>query len=108
MQFKKKDVNLADVYGAEHLVRLFVKLPELVAVPMMALPEDAKYILTVEEHIEDLMGYMIDSRHKDRLFASSGEYQGGMQKAVKSEYQPDGMNEMKTEPATKMENDTEN
>ena len=54
----EKKVVPADAYGAEHLIRLFVKLPDLVSVPMMALPDDARYILSVEEHIHDLMRHM--------------------------------------------------
>ena len=70
----EKNVVPADAYGAEHLIRLFVKLPDLVSVPMMALPDDARYILTVEEHIHDLMRYMSDSKTKGKIFSAPEEY----------------------------------
>lgn len=70
----EKNVVPADAYGAEHLIRLFVKLPDLVSVPMMALPDDARYILAVEEHIHDLMRYMSDTRTKTKIFSAPEEY----------------------------------
>lgn len=70
----EKSIVPADAYGAEHLIRLFVKLPDLVSVPMMALPDDARYILSVEEHIHDLMRYMSDSKTKSKIFSAPEEY----------------------------------
>lgn len=64
----------ADVYGAEHLVRLLVKLPELVCVRMMALPENAKYIVMAEDVIQDLMNYLSKPEQLETLFAPSQEY----------------------------------
>jgi len=64
----------ADVYGAEHLVRLLVKLPELVCVRMMALPENAKYIVMAEDVIQDLMSYLSQPEQLETLFAPSQEY----------------------------------
>jgi mortality factor 4-like protein 1 len=63
----------ADLYGAEHLVRLLVKLPELVCVALMALPESAKYIVAVEDLLQDLIGYLADSRNTS-IFAAADEY----------------------------------
>lgn len=63
----------SDLYGAEHLVRLLVKLPELVCVAMMALPENAKYIVTVEDLLQDLMSYLVDTRNAN-IFAANHEY----------------------------------
>lgn len=63
----------SDLYGAEHLVRLLIKLPELVCVAMMALPESAKYIVTVEDLLQDLMSYLVDDRNAS-IFASAEQY----------------------------------
>jgi hypothetical protein len=41
---------------------------------MMALPDDARYILAVEEHIHDLMRYMSDTRTKTKIFSAPEEY----------------------------------
>lgn len=70
----KQDGHVAaDLYGVEHLVRLLVKLPELVCVAMMALPESAKYIVTVEDLLQDLISYLVDSRNS-AIFAGADEY----------------------------------
>jgi len=68
------DTAPASLYGAEHLLRLLVKLPELVCVATMALPENAKYIVTVEDLLQDLMKYMTDDRNSARLFAAPEDY----------------------------------
>ena len=52
----KREAKPADVYGVEHLVRLLVKLPELVCVHMMVLPvEPARNIVAVEDRLNDFM-----------------------------------------------------
>lgn len=76
---QKKKIMPSDAYGAEHLVRLIVKLPELVSVAMMALPDDAKYIIAVEEAIQDLMGYISSPHVKGTLFSGEDAY---VQKAM--------------------------
>lgn len=63
-----------DVYGAEHLVRLLVKLPELVCVRMMALPENARYIVMAEDVIQDLMSYLSQPDQYETLFAPPQAY----------------------------------
>jgi len=50
-----------------------VKLPELVCVALMALPESAKYIVAVEDLLQDLIGYLADSRNTS-IFAAADEY----------------------------------
>lgn len=53
------ELEPADVYGVQHLVRLLVKLPELVCVQMMALPvEGARYIVAVEDWLMELMEFL--------------------------------------------------
>lgn len=61
-------VQPVDVYGVEHLVRLMVKLPELVCVQMMVLPvEPAKLIVAVEDRLGELMRLV-----EDWFYPSSG------------------------------------
>jgi len=64
----------ADVCGAEHLVRLFVKLPELVSVAMMT-QGDASKVVALENNLHDLMAMMADIKTQGRLFSSADEYQ---------------------------------
>ncbi len=63
------------VYGAEHLVRLLVKLPELVPVVMMVGGGDARHVLAAEEHLNDLMASMAAPARQARLFSAPGEYE---------------------------------
>lgn len=61
-----EDLEPVDVYGAEHLVRLLVKLPELVCVQMMVLPvESARYIVAVEDRLMELMEFLADEFFSD-------------------------------------------
>ncbi|OLL23936.1 Chromatin modification-related protein eaf3 [Neolecta irregularis DAH-3] len=46
---------LIEIYGAEHLLRLFVSLPELIAQTNM----DIQSVQVLREHIEDLLKYFI-------------------------------------------------
>jgi len=64
----------SQIYGAEHLVRLIVKLPELVPVVLMSSPGNAQYIITVEEEIGDLLAWAIEDTRKDNLIATPEEY----------------------------------
>ncbi len=63
------------VYGAEHLVRLLVKLPELVPVVMMVGGGDARHVLAAEEHLNDLMASMAAPARQAQLFSAPGEYE---------------------------------
>jgi len=74
LQALKDGALPSEVYGAEHLLRLLLKLPELIPVVMMALEGDARNILAVEESVEELMLMMTDLKAQGRFFASSEEY----------------------------------
>ena len=68
----KRETKPADVYGVEHLVRLLVKLPELVCVQMMVLPmEPARNIVAVEDRLNDLMRQL-----EAWFFPATGEREG--------------------------------
>lgn len=56
------------VYGAEHLLRLFVKLPELL--PHTGAPEDQLQLLL--RRMEDLLTYL--QHQAAKIFAPIGEY----------------------------------
>lgn len=56
------------VYGAEHLLRLFVKLPELL--PHTGAPEEQLQLLL--RRMDDLLAYM--QHQAAKIFAPSGEY----------------------------------
>lgn len=60
-----------DVYGAEHLVRLFVKLPELVPVAYMTAPD----VVRLEQQLHDLMARMTEVKKQARYFSLPQEYQ---------------------------------
>lgn len=65
----------SEVYGAEHLVRLIVKLPELVAVRLMTVgAADARNVVTVEDEIEDFMAWTISEDRHASLFSKKDEY----------------------------------
>jgi mortality factor 4-like protein 1 len=61
------DVAPSEVYGAEHLARLCVKLPELVPVVFMAAHGDACNVLTVEAHLHEVMGLLAGEEVRGRL-----------------------------------------
>lgn len=65
----------SDVYGAEHLLRLFIKLPELVPVVMMCTHGDAQHVLTMEEQVHDLMNSLTDEDRQGVLFAGEEDYE---------------------------------
>lgn len=57
-----------DLYGVEHLVRLLIKLPDLVCVQMMALPvESARYIVAVEDRLMELMAFIVDGLEEETV-----------------------------------------
>lgn len=60
----------SDLYGAEHLVRLFVKLPELVPVAFMTPPD----VVRLEQQLHDLMRRMTEVKRHARYFSVSEEY----------------------------------
>ncbi len=61
------ELEPADVYGVKHLVRLLVKLPDLVCVQMMALPvESARYVVAVEDWLMELMEFLVAEFFPDK------------------------------------------
>ncbi|KAJ3074410.1 Esa1p-associated factor [Podochytrium sp. JEL0797] len=56
IELKKKfgEKDMSDVYGAEHLLRLFVQLPQLIAHTNM----DQETIVTLKDHFVDFLTYM--------------------------------------------------
>jgi hypothetical protein len=65
-----------DVYGAEHLLRLIAKLPELVpVVQMTGGGASAQYVVSLEDEIEDLMAWLTNVEHKEAVFAKAEEYE---------------------------------
>jgi hypothetical protein len=68
------DLAPSDIYGAEHLVRLIVKLPELVPTVLMSSPGNAQFVITVEEEIGDLLAWLIEDVRRENLLASKEEY----------------------------------
>jgi mortality factor 4-like protein 1 len=59
---KLKDQELSHIYGAEHLLRLMVSLPALIAQTTM----DQQSVATIKEHIEQLLQFL--EKHKKTLF----------------------------------------
>jgi mortality factor 4-like protein 1 len=64
----------SQIYGAEHLVRLIVKLPQLVPVVLMSSPGNAQYIITVEGELGDLLAWATEDTRKENLIAAPEEY----------------------------------
>lgn len=60
----------SDLYGAEHLVRLFVKLPELVPVAYMTPPD----VVRLEQALHDLMARMTEVKKQAKYFSLPEEY----------------------------------
>ncbi|KAG5361307.1 Chromatin modification-related protein [Yarrowia sp. C11] len=54
--------TMSDVYGAEHLLRLFVSLPGLIAMTNM----DAQSVAVLKEHLEDFVRFL--STHQKTYF----------------------------------------
>ncbi|VVT50619.1 uncharacterized protein SAPINGB_P002824 [Magnusiomyces paraingens] len=59
---KYPDKPASEIYGPEHLLRLFVSFPALIAQTNM----DQQSIGVLREHLQDLLRYMAD--HKKKLF----------------------------------------
>ena len=64
----------SEVYGAEHLVRLLTKLPELVSVLLMTSGGDALNVVTLEDEISDFMAWATEVKTQGRLFSTKEEY----------------------------------
>jgi MRG len=64
----------SQIYGAEHLVRLIVKLPELVPVVLMSSPGNAQFIITVEDEIGDLLAWATDETRQEILLSTKEDY----------------------------------
>eukprot|EP00123_Amoebidium_parasiticum_P017175 comp23742_c0_seq1/m.40978 comp23742_c0_seq1/g.40978 ORF comp23742_c0_seq1/g.40978 comp23742_c0_seq1/m.40978 type:complete len:302 (-) comp23742_c0_seq1:514-1419(-) len=64
---ENKDKNMSDIYGAEHLLRLFVKLPMLLAHTNME-EESLKVLIT---HLQEFLKYL--SKNATTLFMSEYE-----------------------------------
>lgn len=56
------DKSLSEIYGPEHLLRLFVSFPALIAQTNM----DQQSISILREHLEDFLKYMTE--HRNELF----------------------------------------
>ncbi|WFD32243.1 Esa1p-associated factor [Malassezia sp. CBS 17886] len=61
------DLEPSQVYGAEHLLRLFVHLPGIVAHTSM----DADSVSILRDHLTEFLGFL--AREKERLFARAYE-----------------------------------
>ena len=60
---KKKygeNTRMSDIYGPEHLLRLFVSFPALIAQTNM----DQQSIAVLREHLEDFLRYLVENRSK--------------------------------------------
>lgn len=64
----------SQIYGAEHLVRLLVKLPELVPVTAMTKDQNTSLVIELEDALMDLMTMMAEEEVHDRFFSSKEEY----------------------------------
>lgn len=54
------DTDLCDIYGPEHLLRLFVSFPALIAQTNM----DQQSITILRKHLEDLLKFLTENRNK--------------------------------------------
>lgn len=52
--------RMSEVYGPEHLLRLFVSLPALIAQTNM----DQQSVAALREHVEDCLKFMVQHRSK--------------------------------------------
>ena len=64
----------SQMYGAEHLVRLIVKLPDLVPVVLMSTPGNAQFIIIVEDEIGDLLAWATEETRTGNLFSTKEDY----------------------------------
>ena len=64
----------SEVYGAEHLMRLLVKLPELVPVTAMMQGQYTGLVIELEDALMDLMSMMAEEETYERLFSSRSDY----------------------------------
>lgn len=62
------DKAMSEIYGAEHLLRLFVALPGLIAQTNM----DEQGVGYLKRHLEDMLKYL--ANHQEDLFMSSYEH----------------------------------
>lgn len=78
LQIKQKfpDKSLCDIYGAEHLLRLFVSFPALIAQTNM----DQQSIVVLREHLEEFLKFMVENRRK--LFLTEYESTSPQYEAV--------------------------
>lgn len=60
LAIKKKysDLNVSEIYGPEHLLRLFVSFPALIAQTNM----DQQSIAVLRQHLEDCLRFMVENR----------------------------------------------
>ncbi|RKP37632.1 MRG-domain-containing protein, partial [Dimargaris cristalligena] len=61
---KHPDTPVCDIYGAEHLLRLFVQLPSLIAHTNM----DAEAIALLKEHLADILKFL--QKNTDEFFTA--------------------------------------
>lgn len=61
----KDDVAPSEIYGAEHLLRLFVNLPAIIAHTTM----DASSVSVLREQLDDFLHFLVKEKEKGRLFA---------------------------------------
>ncbi|KAI0791376.1 MRG-domain-containing protein [Abortiporus biennis] len=62
-----QEKDMSQVYGAEHLLRMLVSLPQMVASSAM----DAESITLVKEYVNELMAWM--AKERERIFVSEYE-----------------------------------
>lgn len=72
--------NLCDIYGPEHLLRLFVSFPALIAQTNM----DQQSITVLREHLEHLLKFMMENRNK--LFLKEYENTSPHYEAISSAF----------------------
>lgn len=69
---RNKGIVPRNAYGAEHLLRLFIKLPELISVVSMAENGEARKIFELVKHLHSIMQMMLENQA--RFFSGKNEY----------------------------------
>lgn len=72
-KFTKQELQMCDIYGAEHLIRLFVKLPSFCE----GLQLEKTQLTTLHAKLDDLMRFMAKNKSeffKDGYVTASHDY----------------------------------